>query len=101
MFHPLYKLLLARPHKDKRDMENLLSAAAAAQEQIRDFVIVRCSFMTNGPVYGEAKVRVGTEEKPEVGYTISREDVGKWIFDSVVKDEGRERWAGVKVCLTY
>jgi len=36
---------------------------------------------------------------PAVGYTISRDDVGKWIFESFVK-EGKA-WVGQKVSLTY
>jgi hypothetical protein len=44
-------------------------------------------------------VRAGREGEPAVGYTISRNDVGKWILEEVVKERG-EKWRGEKVSLT-
>lgn len=102
-FYPLYKMLLANPHKDKFAMENTLTDAIAGSTEswIRGVVIVRASLLTNGPALGKANVRAGSEKNPAVGYTISREDVGQWVFENVIQDELRDRWAGEKVTLTY
>lgn len=102
-FYPLYKVLLANPHKDKSAMEKTLidAMAGATEAWIRGFVIVRPSLLTNGPALGKAKLRVGSEKKPAVGYTVSREDVGQWVFENVIQDKTRDRWAGEKVSLTY
>lgn len=109
-FLPLYKLLLANPHKDKSNMEKTVTEAMSppgsssdSEPWIRGFVIVRASFLTNGPALGKTKVRVGSEQKPVVGYTISREDVGQWVFENVIRSESaiRDGWLGEKVSLTY
>ena len=101
--YPLYKLVLVNPHKDKSNMEKTLTDAMAGTKEawIRGVVIVRPSLLTDGPALGKATVRVGSERKPAVGYTISREDVGQWVFENVIQDESRDRWAGEKVSLTY
>lgn len=75
------------------------TAGGKVSESISGWVIVRPSLLTDGPALGERKVRVGREAKPAVGYTISREDVGGWIFDNFVKAGGS--WVGEKVSLTY
>lgn len=107
---PMYHWLLAVPHKDKKEMEALLQAETAkpaGQRVIQDFLTVRPSFLTNGERRGSGKLRVGKEDaaeaKPVVGYTISREDVGGWLFDEVVKggNKGREQWGGKMVTITY
>ena len=69
-------------------------------EQTDRFVIVRPSLLTNGKAHGGAKIRVGTEEQPAVGYTISREDVGLWMFEILVQGDGA-RYVGQKVIITY
>lgn len=87
-------------------MENVIAAEVDASTNgksdacIRGFVSIRPSLLTNGPA-GKTPVRVGTVPKPAVGYTIGREDVGKWIFDEIVDNEQRDRWLGEKVSLTY
>lgn len=37
---------------------------------------------------GGRKVKLRTEEEPVVGYMISREDVGLWMFRSFVQGDG-------------
>lgn len=64
------------------------------------FVIVRPSFLTNGKAQGGEKVRVGTEEKPAVGYMISREEVGLWMFENLVQGDGAA-FVGQKVIITH
>lgn len=92
-------------------MEVLLETERAKPEPeraIADFVIVRPSLLKDGKRLGAEKVRVGEEGEgimaPAVGYTISREDVGGWVFENVVakgEEEGRKRWGGKMVSLTY
>ncbi len=83
-------------------MERLVAEQTASgrkSESISGWVIVRPTLLTNGAALGEGKVRAGGGGAPAVGYTISRDDVGKWIFESFVK-EGKA-WVGQKVSLTY
>lgn len=107
LFLPLYKVLLHNAHADKHNMEQLIAdsltegSSGRKEAWIRGFVFMRPSLYTNGPALGQPKVRVGTVSKPAVGYTISREDVGKWIFDELIANEGRDRWEGERVSLTY
>ncbi|KAK3360459.1 hypothetical protein B0T25DRAFT_565347 [Lasiosphaeria hispida] len=97
---PLYKVMLHVPHKDKKGMEDLLVASG------EEWTVVRPSWLTNGEG-GVTDVRAGMED-PErkevvtkaVGYTISREDVGKWIFENVV-EEVDGKWVKRIASLTY
>lgn len=96
---PLYKGLLAVPHKDKKMLEELLVGSG------EQWTIVRPAFLTDGPAVG--KVRAGVEdlvahkfEKKEIGYTISREDVGKWMFENLV-EERDAKWVRKAVTLAY
>ncbi|KAI3401845.1 hypothetical protein diail_8223 [Diaporthe ilicicola] len=97
---PIYGIMLNQPHKDKTAMEALLFGSGEA------FTVVRPSLLTNG-AEGQKPVRVGVEdpkarklESKEIGYTISREDVGKWIFDSVLSGDAA-RWKDKVVSVTY
>ncbi|KAI9777170.1 MAG: hypothetical protein M1839_009013 [Geoglossum umbratile] len=100
-FLPLYRIMLAHPHADKEHMEQVL-AAAAASPVVAAYVIVRAAMLTDGPRLGAEAVRVGTEDSPAVGYTVSREDVGGWVFDQVVDNPKRvEEWGGKRVSITY
>lgn len=102
LFVPLYHVLLKNPHKDKKVLEDLVSRSGES------FTIVRPSLLTDGREDGGV-VRVGVEdvlgktvESKAVGYTISREDVGKWIFENCVQEEeGSGRWVGKAVTLSY
>ena len=102
---PLYHWMLATPHEDKKIMEKLIEEAKA-EGSIGDFVIVRASLLTNGKREGLAKTRVGWEggeadgKGPAVGYTISREDVGGFIFDEVVNNQ-TPKFHGKKLTVTY
>ncbi|RSL87636.1 hypothetical protein CEP51_002134 [Fusarium floridanum] len=79
---PLYHVLLKVPHEDKRIMEDKLA------ESGEDFAIVRASLLVDGET--EKAVRVGIEdpktgrESDAIGYTISREDSGKWIAENLL-----------------
>ncbi|KAL2127026.1 hypothetical protein VTI74DRAFT_11444 [Chaetomium olivicolor] len=99
---PLYKLLLHKPHVDKKAMEKLLVQSG------EEWTLVRGSLYTDGPET-EGLVREGMEDPVEgvveskaVGYTISREDVGKWVFENCLQTrEGAGRWVGKAAMITY
>ncbi|KAF7596515.1 hypothetical protein BBP40_001387 [Aspergillus hancockii] len=85
---PMYHWMLKVPHEDKRQMEALIHQEMErplGERAISDFIIVRPSFLTDGDGDGMAKIKEGTEEQPAVGYVISRSDVGRWLFERVVR----------------
>ncbi|KAL9024692.1 MAG: hypothetical protein Q9196_006327, partial [Gyalolechia fulgens] len=98
---PLYHWLLAVPHRDKREMEALLQVEVtkpAHERAIKDFIVVRPSLLTNGARLGTDNIRVdeeaGETASPAVGYTISRDDVGGWMFDQLLEGQGKNKYAG-------
>jgi len=101
LFIPLYHLALASPHKDKRAMEDIVRKAASKpqneQALMSGYTIIRPSFLID---WKGSQVRVGTEEKPTLGYTISRERVGRWIYEDVIA-QGGSKWSGKAVNITY
>ncbi|KAI1455342.1 NAD(P)-binding protein [Annulohypoxylon moriforme] len=74
---PFYSVVLKVPHADKLAMEDKLASSG------EEFTIVRASLLTDGET--DKEVRVGIEdpakgiETKAIGYTISREDAGKWV----------------------
>ncbi|MCJ1439285.1 hypothetical protein MMC27_008677 [Xylographa pallens] len=101
-FIPFYHVALASPHEDKRLMEGAVLKAASKlnneQTLISGYTIIRPSFLVDWKE--GTKLRVGTEEKPILGYTISRQSVGRWIYEDVIA-EGGSKWSGKTVTLTY
>ncbi|KGQ04769.1 Uncharacterized protein YkgB [Beauveria bassiana D1-5] len=81
---PLYKWLLGAPHADKEVMEERM---AASGERV---VLVRPSFLKDG-ARPETRIRVGVEdlvkgvEKKEIGYFVAREDVGRWVYENLLR----------------
>lgn len=79
---PFYHIVLKVPHEDKVIMDDRLIASQEA------YTIVRASLLTDGESTKE--IRVGIEdpktgrESKAIGYTISREDTGKWIAENLV-----------------
>lgn len=105
---PLYHWLLPVPHADKKKMETLLAAEAQSKDSVvKGFVAVRPSLLTDGPLLGVEKVRAGTESqgrvaKEAIGYTISRNDVGNWIYSVLVEeDASRDKFVNHFVGITY
>jgi hypothetical protein len=103
LIKPLYDWGLAIPHTDKKKME------AVVINSRWPWVLIRPSFLVDGPAKGLGSVKTGIETptsedkaKPALGYTIRREDVGLWIFEECVSSSGHwENWAGKGVSLTY
>ncbi|KAF9319058.1 hypothetical protein BG003_009979 [Podila horticola] len=99
----LYHVVLAVPHKDKKVMENLVAENSSSEGVFRGGVVVRPSLLTGDQNVkggkGLQKVKVGKEDKPAIGYTIRRADVGEWIFEETIKTDG-QRWFGEHVTLT-
>ncbi|KAI1454887.1 NAD(P)-binding protein [Annulohypoxylon moriforme] len=81
---PIYKFMLKVPHEDKLAMESLLTGAAV--EKAYSYSIVRPSLLTD-PAVPDRKIRVGIDDKPPVGYGISRDDTGRWIFENLLNVE--------------
>lgn len=95
---PLYWLLLKVPHEDKRIMEDRFA------ESGRPFTIVRASLLVDGET--SRAIRVGVEdpragrESNAIGYTISREDSGKWVAENLILRSDAE-YLNKIVTITY
>jgi len=100
LFVPMYHIVLKGPHKDKKAMEALLTGSD------EDWTVVRPSLLTDGaetttPIRAGAEdVVAGKAESQAVGYTISREDVGKWIFENLIEEKDAS-WVRKAATVTY
>lgn len=96
----MYQWVLKVPHKDKEVMEDRLVSSG------EDFTIVHCSLLTDG---GDTatKIRVGVEdpktglESRAIGYTISREDAGKWFAENLVLVRKDPNYLNKIAAITY
>ena len=104
---PLYRWMLHVPHEDKKKMEKLMHHG---EGKARNWVLIRPSFLVDGESKGMEKIRISTEtpgaslkeqekESVAIGYKISREDLGLWIFEECVNANG-SKWKGEMVTLT-
>ena len=106
LYGGLYHWLLKIPHDDKRAMEKLLWNQTKREKKervVKRFVIVRPTLLTDGRK-GLDKVRWGGEGNPAVGYMIGREDVGEFIYEWVLQDDGEGKDSvgrDVAVTLSY
>jgi hypothetical protein len=89
-------------------MEDMAIAAVKEERApIGSYVLVRPSLLTNGEAKGVHKVRWDVENggiaKKAVGYTISRADVGGFVFEKVVRpfESGRDEGMGKIILVTY
>lgn len=107
---PLYHWLLAVPHQDKKAMEvAMTNDVTSTSPALGGFVGVRPSLLTGYEAKGVAGLKIGVEgakgvESLAVGYTVSREDVGNWIFEEVLKGKKGARGGTYEnrfVTLTY
>ena len=95
----LYRFVLSIPHKDKKAMEHIFCGEEGSNN-FRSVIGVKPTLLTNGPELGSKQIRVGRKQKPAVGYTVSRKDVGAWIYRVVLLEDGKE-WEGEMVTITY
>ena len=95
----MYHMLLKVPHVDKKAMEEVI-LDAAKRGQISGYALVRPSFLTDGKEQGMQKIRVGSPDQPAVGYVISRDDVGLWLYSELINQDPR-KWDGQKPSITY
>ncbi|KAL3486856.1 hypothetical protein BJX62DRAFT_241542 [Aspergillus germanicus] len=103
VIYPLYQLMLAVPHKDKKPMEGWI---VRSRER---FVLVRPGLLWDGGEEGKAvrvgisDVRKGRVERKEVGYTISRKVLGgEWMFENLGKRASQGiLFEGKAVTLTF
>ncbi|KAM0205164.1 hypothetical protein ACHAPA_010621 [Fusarium lateritium] len=98
LLYPIYAVALKVPHEDKKIMETALVDSS------EDFTVVRASLLVDGET--ESPVRVGVEdpkagrESLEIGYTISREDSGKWLADNLLVG-GKSEYLNKIVSITW
>ncbi|KAJ3489363.1 hypothetical protein NLG97_g6012 [Lecanicillium saksenae] len=96
---PMYKWMLHQPHADKEVMEKQL---AESGERV---VMVRPSFLKD-VAQPEKKIRVGVEdpakgvEVKEIGYFISRDDVGRWVYENLLEDPDKCQYEGKAVSIS-
>ena len=95
----LYSLVLRVPHRDKKVMESIFCGEEGSGK-FRSVITVKPTLLTNGPELGDNTVRVGRKRQPAVGYTVSRKDVGGWIYRAVLLGNGKG-WEGEIVTITY
>ncbi|KAK4053995.1 hypothetical protein OIO90_003640 [Microbotryomycetes sp. JL221] len=117
MMKPLYKYGLHIPHQDKQEMERLLTCFSLKK---LNWIIVRPSLLTDStpvkpqsscPTQKVKPIKVGWEgstQGPAVGYSISRDDVGKWLFETLIEPTTvtqhghvNSEWFGRKVSITH
>jgi hypothetical protein len=107
LFWPLYRFLHVA-HEDKKIMERLAIEAATTEPAVTgSYYVVRSSILTNGAAKGVENVRWDVEDgaliKKAIGYTISRADVGGFVFEKVVKpfESGKEEGTGKIFTITH
>lgn len=104
---PVYRILAAVPHEDKKLMEKIIKTEGSKEDSLLNgWVIVRASFMSLGSKeVGCEKLKVGVEEngrampKESWGWTISRKDVGNWIYAELVQDKSGKRQRYLNRCV--
>lgn len=106
---PVYKTLIDKPHRDKKAMEKILEHSA---DKVA-WTVVRASLLYDRSDDASDKkkskvVRVGMEdpvtgvETREIGYFISRQEVGKWIFETIIQPEDLgQSWVGKIATVTH
>ncbi|EWG53478.1 hypothetical protein FVEG_11903 [Fusarium verticillioides 7600] len=103
-----YHYVVGGPLADKKKMENLILEDGG--RHVRDFVLMRPLILTDGKAKGDGQLKVGwewgvvsdehsvKELGPKIGYLMSKEDLGKWVFDHVIPEGG---WEGKSIYLPY
>ncbi|KAI5358359.1 Putative NAD(P)-binding domain, NAD(P)-binding domain superfamily [Septoria linicola] len=98
----LYHYALQDPHADKKRLQELNAAEVQSEGcGIEGYVNVKASLLMDGEGIGLEKVRVGTEEEPAIGYTIQRGDVGRFVFERLVREDVKGDWRNMSLTITY
>jgi nucleoside-diphosphate-sugar epimerase len=99
---PIYQVFVRIPAADKQVMEDRLVASGE-----KNWVVVRPSHLVDGE-RPKTPVRVGIEdiekgvESREIGYTISREDVGRWCYENLLQPiEVRKQYRNKALSVTW
>ncbi|RBR24886.1 uncharacterized protein FIESC28_02304 [Fusarium coffeatum] len=91
-----YHYVVGGPLADKQKMEDLIFKDGG--RHVRDFVLMRPVILTDGKAKSDGQLQVGwewgvvsdednvKEPGPKIGYLISKEDLGKWVFDHVITE---------------
>lgn len=95
---PLYHWILKVPHVDKKAMEDIFMGSGENYAMIRPALLVQGETTKNIHV-GVEDIKTGRESSA-IGYTISKEDTGKWIADNLILCEG-PRYLNKCVSLNY
>lgn len=95
----LYSYVLNVPWQDKKAMEKVF-LGEMGRETFRTLVTVKATMLTDGPELGGDAMKVGTRTHLAPGYSISRKDIGGWIYRNVLLGGG-EGWDGELVSLSY
>ncbi|KAF9325385.1 hypothetical protein BG006_011134, partial [Podila minutissima] len=102
-FQTMYHIALVDPHKDKKEMEKMIIENTTRVNAVFRGAIARPGLSTGDQnvrgCKGWQKLKVRQENKPVIGYTIHRADVGEWIFEETIRTDG-QRWFGQRVTLT-
>jgi hypothetical protein len=109
-----YRWCLPIMHKDKRVTEDLVAEATEGlpgdgKKPFAHTVVVRPTHLVDGASKGMDSIRTGWEGMveqlpgepgPEMGFAISRADVGLWMFEELIARDPTAQWAGKAVTLT-
>ncbi|KAK3625487.1 hypothetical protein LTR56_020387 [Elasticomyces elasticus] len=99
----LYPWLGHVMHEDKRVLQDRLvehMRLPESQRAISSFTNVKPSLLFDGEAKGMQATRQGVDETPAVGYWINRADVGAWMAENLVNQDGKQ-WKNKGVTLTY
>jgi len=109
----LYYWVLPVPHADKHKSEEAIKAAKE-DGLIRDYVILRCSLFSGSEGGDYSKLRAGYEERKSsgaddrwnkqdgiaMGYTITKDVVGRFMYEEGIARAGQSDWEGKCVTIT-
>ncbi|TVY83241.1 hypothetical protein LSUE1_G001183 [Lachnellula suecica] len=104
---PIYKWMLHTPHLDKKAMEDMVIEAVRTEEGkdavIGEYAILRPSLLTGGTVSGKVRAEVedGKVASNAMGYSISRRDVGGYMFEEVIEKHSGPSGSGRIISVTY
>lgn len=103
MLAPLMRWMLNAAFDDKRDMEKQLkdSVREGNASPLESYIIVRPTVLADGDSKGLGAIREGVDGDPVIGWSISRADVGLWMFTRFVKEDVEKIFENTGICITY